>query len=194
MSARLAVLGLLVEEPRHGYALDRVIEERGMRRWTSIGFSSIYWVLDRLVADGLAEVHEVRTSGRAGGRKAYRATAAGAVYWRDECVATLADFGRPVEAFLIALSGLPGLDQAAARRALEARLATIDARLADMAADRDRAGPTVPEHVEEMFSFGQALLEAQRRWLAGFLAERWPTDGRRSQGGRLTQQQQEVLS
>ncbi len=40
MSAQIAVLGLLVERPLHGYGIAQLIEQRGMRSWTSIGFSS----------------------------------------------------------------------------------------------------------------------------------------------------------
>ena len=47
-NSELAVLGLVVEQPRHGYQIERVIEERGMRRWTEIGFSSIYFLLKKL--------------------------------------------------------------------------------------------------------------------------------------------------
>ena len=43
-----AVLGLLCENPQYGYTIDKIIEERGMRHWTDIGFSSIYYVLKRL--------------------------------------------------------------------------------------------------------------------------------------------------
>ena len=46
--AELLVLGLVAEMPRHGYELEQVIEERGMREWTQIGFSSIYFVLGKL--------------------------------------------------------------------------------------------------------------------------------------------------
>jgi DNA-binding PadR family transcriptional regulator len=174
MSARFAILGLLVERPRHGYALDRVVEERGMRRWTGIGFSSIYWVLDRLVADGLAEVHEVQANGRAGGRTVFRATDAGVRAWIDESLAALGDIDRPLEDFLIALSGLPGLDRRKARGALRRRLEAVTTRLTEMDADRERAGPDFPGHVREMFALGEATLEAQRTWLDGLLTERWP--------------------
>jgi len=51
--AELAVLGLLAEQPRHGYDIDRTIEHRGMREWTAIGFSSIYYLLDKLTKRGL---------------------------------------------------------------------------------------------------------------------------------------------
>ncbi len=43
-----AVLGLLCEKPQYGYTIEKIIEERGMRHWTDIGFSSIYYVLKRL--------------------------------------------------------------------------------------------------------------------------------------------------
>jgi DNA-binding PadR family transcriptional regulator len=43
-----AVLGLLCENPLYGYTIEKIIDERGMRHWTDIGFSSIYYVLKRL--------------------------------------------------------------------------------------------------------------------------------------------------
>ncbi len=50
--AELTVLGLIVEQPRHGYDLEQVIEERGIRQWTDIAFSSIYYVLAKLEKRG----------------------------------------------------------------------------------------------------------------------------------------------
>ena len=46
--AELAVLSLLIETPRHRYQIEQVIEERGMREWTAVGFSSIYYLLRKL--------------------------------------------------------------------------------------------------------------------------------------------------
>jgi DNA-binding PadR family transcriptional regulator len=43
-----AILGLICESPQYGYQLEKIVEERGMRNWTEIGFSSIYYVLKRL--------------------------------------------------------------------------------------------------------------------------------------------------
>src|SRR4051794_5951437 len=51
--AELTLLGLLVEKPRHGYELAEVIAARGMREWTEIGFSSIYYLLTKLRDRGL---------------------------------------------------------------------------------------------------------------------------------------------
>ena len=45
-SAEFAILTLIVEQPRHGYEIEQVIEQRGMRQWTEVGFSSIYYLLN----------------------------------------------------------------------------------------------------------------------------------------------------
>ena len=47
-NAELAILSLVAEQPRHGYEIENVIEQRGMRAWTEIGFSSIYYILKKL--------------------------------------------------------------------------------------------------------------------------------------------------
>ena len=47
-NAELALLSLIVEQPRHAYEIEQVIEERNMRYWTEIGFSSIYRLLAKL--------------------------------------------------------------------------------------------------------------------------------------------------
>ncbi len=51
-NTELAVLGLLAERPKHGYQIEQDIVERGMREWTEIGFSSIYYILNKLEAAG----------------------------------------------------------------------------------------------------------------------------------------------
>ena len=51
-NTELAILGLIAEQPRHGYQIEQVIEERGMRNWTEIGFSSIYYLLKKLEKAG----------------------------------------------------------------------------------------------------------------------------------------------
>lgn len=44
----IILLALLYEEDRYGYEIESVIEERNMRNWTKIGFSSIYNSLKNL--------------------------------------------------------------------------------------------------------------------------------------------------
>lgn len=47
------VLGLVAERPRHGYDVETAIEQRRLRSWTPIGFSSIYHVLNKLADSGM---------------------------------------------------------------------------------------------------------------------------------------------
>ena len=48
------ILGILSEQARHGYDIEKIIIQRGMRKWAVVGFSSIYYVLERLEEKGLA--------------------------------------------------------------------------------------------------------------------------------------------
>jgi PadR family transcriptional regulator, regulatory protein PadR len=48
----IVLLGLLYEEDRYGYEIEAVIEERKIRNWTKIGFSSIYNSLSKLEKKG----------------------------------------------------------------------------------------------------------------------------------------------
>jgi DNA-binding PadR family transcriptional regulator len=80
------VLGLVAEMPRHGYELEQVIEERGMREWTQIGFSSIYYVLGRLEQRGLVKAG---MPANATAKKSYEITARGKETLVDQTLATL---------------------------------------------------------------------------------------------------------
>ncbi|MDT4951314.1 MAG: hypothetical protein QOJ37_3909, partial [Pseudonocardiales bacterium] len=70
--AELALLGLLAEQSRHGYQLEAVIAERGVREWTSLAFSSIYYQLNKLESRGL--VASERPEATAKGRRIYSLT------------------------------------------------------------------------------------------------------------------------
>lgn len=59
-----AILGLLYEEPQHGYQLEKTIEGWGMRNWTPIGFSSIYYVLKKLEKKELVESKLEKVEGK----------------------------------------------------------------------------------------------------------------------------------
>ena len=64
------LLGLLYNKSRYGYEVEKVIDERKMRNWASIGFSSIYYVLNKLEKKGLLDSEFVNTDGKPS-RKVY---------------------------------------------------------------------------------------------------------------------------
>ena len=75
-NAELAILSLIAQQPRHGYEIEQVIEARGMREWTEVGFSSIYYLLKKLEQKGYVKAQLIAAD-RGPARKVYSITPAG---------------------------------------------------------------------------------------------------------------------
>lgn len=161
--AELTVLGLIVEQPRHGYDLEQVIEQRGIRQWTDIGFSSIYYLLAKLEKRALIDA----AAGRRGtkSRRVFRATAAGKRLAADETRALIADHRTVPHPFLVGLANLPLLPPRAYDEALRTRLTQVETRLASVENAEQSQAP-LPHPAREVFSFSVSLLQAERSWLA----------------------------
>jgi DNA-binding PadR family transcriptional regulator len=72
----LVVLGLLADQPRHGYELRKEIASMRLRHWARIGDSTVYAALRRLERKGLLSRQTEATDGRPD-RQVYRLTTAG---------------------------------------------------------------------------------------------------------------------
>lgn len=162
-AAELTILGLVVEQPRHGYDLEQVIEQRGIREWADIGFSSIYYVLGKLEKRGLVGAEGARPGARS--RRVFRATEDGRRAAADGALACVADV-RPVpHPVLVGLANLELLSEHAYDDALSSRLAQIEARIASVVGAEQAQAP-LPPAARELFSYSLCLLEAERSWLA----------------------------
>ncbi len=168
-NAELAILTLVCERPRHGYEIERVIEERGVREWTEVGFSSIYYLLKKLERKGLVSAHPA-PGGRGPARMVYRSTAAGRTALREEALQALASTTRPSSPLQLGLANLPGLPPAEALKALERHRKALNDRLQRMRQRRDAQRP-VPYYVEAMFAHGETVGEAELRWLEAFIRQ-----------------------
>lgn len=93
-----AILGLVCEGPRYGYELEKIIEERGMRVWTEIGFSSIYYVLKRLEAKGFITGVVQDVEGKPS-RKVYTVTEKGLNAMREKVKLVLSQNKKVVSPF-----------------------------------------------------------------------------------------------
>ncbi len=166
-NAELAILTLLAEQPRHGYEIEAVIEERGMREWTEIGFSSIYYVLKKLEKAGWVQ-GRLAQAGRGPARKVYEITPAG----RDELRAAVLDaLSVPRRCYLALQLGLANLASVPPDEALAALCQYRDAlaeRLAGVQARWEAQRP-LPYFVEAMFGHSSALIEAELLWIRGFI-------------------------
>lgn len=171
-NAELAILGLVVEEPRHGYEIERVIEARGMRNWTEIGFSSIYYLLKRLAAAGLIEYRVDRGDAKGPSRKVYGATRKGLSEWKRATRRALATPQRQYPDIFLGMAGMPGLETRQVVEALSQYLERLKDRRIEIDEARMRSGgPNLPHHVEAMFTYSEAMIEAEQEWIRGFIEE-----------------------
>ncbi|MFC7330883.1 GyrI-like domain-containing protein [Marinactinospora rubrisoli] len=167
--AELTLLGLLTERPRHGYELEEVITDRGMREWTEIGFSSIYYLLGRLDKRGLIAQVAAPPGTRGRARKVYAATAEGRRVCAESAEAAIAE-PRPVfPAVLVGLANQPAVPPERLRAALDRRAAALEERATALrrAAYRDRHAPAF---VQAIFDYSLRQLDAERAWLAAYRA------------------------
>ncbi|MCB2214030.1 PadR family transcriptional regulator [bacterium] len=163
-----ALLGLLIEGPKYAYQLEQDIEARGMREWTEIGFSSIYYLLNKAAErDWISARQEASAQGPP--RKVYSLTDQGRTALR-EAVTRRLTAPKPYSAeFDLALAFLPVLTEEEIDRALASNLQHMEADLARVAARRT---PSLPPHVDALFSHSLNAMQAERDWLASFIQKR----------------------
>ena len=169
-NAELAVLGLIAERPRHGYELEGVIQERGMREWTEVGFSSIYYLLKKLEQEGLIRGRTGRKTGRGPARKVYEMTAEGREAWRDavrRALSTPEPWRRP---FLLGLANATGLPVGEVLESLRAYRDGLAARREHVRGQAEQQRP-LPKHVEALFDYSLAMIRAEWEWVSGYVKQ-----------------------
>jgi DNA-binding PadR family transcriptional regulator len=166
-NAELAILSLIAEHPRHGYQIDQIIQERGMRDWTEVGFSSIYYLLKKLERQGLIEGHLQETElGPA--RKVYAATPAGQESLHAAVLDALSAPHHCYPPFQLGLANLPAIPPAEAVAALHAYRDALVARR-DHVQGRWESQRPLPYFVDAMFDHSLTLIGAEIAWVEGFI-------------------------
>jgi DNA-binding PadR family transcriptional regulator len=161
-NAELLVLGLVAEMPRHGYELEQVIEQRGMREWTQIGFSSIYFVLGKL--EKLELVAAEKPAG-AKTKKVFRVTDAGRATLVEQSLAALRTVRPSYAPVLLGMAHWAVLERDAALGALVERGAAVEAEL-NRLGDIQVAQQPLPDFVEALFDYALGQLGAEAEWVA----------------------------
>lgn len=163
--SELLVLGLVAEMPRHGYELEQIIEARGMREWTQIGFSSIYFVLGKLEKAGLVAA-DIPLGAKA--RKSFSVTAPGYEVLLEQTLAALGAYRPTFSSLLLGMVHWPALSRDAALGVLERRLSSVDSELGRLERLRRQRQP-MPDHIEVLFDFLAGQLSAERTWISNTL-------------------------
>ncbi len=168
-NAELAILSLIAEKPRHGYELEQIIEERGMRAWTEIAFSSIYFILNRLVKKGLAGATLQPAAGRGPAKKVFSATLHGQKVLHDGIWQALSTEGRSDLHFLLGLSCLPLLSLDEVERAFNQRNTFLARKIEEISHHPTLTLSGLPMHVYAMFEYSLVQLRAELDWSQKFL-------------------------
>jgi len=164
------VLGIVYEKPSYGYVIEATIQERNIRFWTDIAFSSIYYVLKRLESQGCVEASRAEADGRL--RKTYRVTPAGEKALTEKLGESLSDLGKQQSSFNLGVGfmGILGMD--AVLEHLERRGSVIRERLETYRGVLERIEASEwPFFVKGLYSRPIAMLEAEAAWLEGFMEE-----------------------
>jgi DNA-binding PadR family transcriptional regulator len=163
-NAELAILSLVLESPRHGYEIEQVIEERGMREWTEVGFSSIYYILRKLQEHGWVESHLQQDIGPGPARNVFHITQSGLAAWREATLAVLATPARRSRPLLLGLNNLPAIPREDALAALKQhRILLVEQR--DHLVRRVREQSPLPYFVQAMFDYSLILVRSKLEWM-----------------------------
>lgn len=160
-NAEYAVLGLLVERPSHGYDLEKIIQTRGMREWTELAFSSIYFILNRLEKRGLAESQRDPAKRT---RKIYSPTRSGRTAFQAATEKALAIPHPLYPSVLLGLSNWQTAPRGAGMKALRHRLDALIEIQMKVEAAANGAPVTLP-HVSAMFDYSLTQLRSEIEWL-----------------------------
>ena len=154
------ILGILTEGPQHGYRIEQIIAERGMRQWSEVGFSSLYYILDKLEKKGLA------TSKASIGKekKEYQITTRGKEVLKQATYELICQ-RKPANTHLMtALATSFSLDDDELVAALLQRKENLEADLAVMHHTATRSQHNTPI-AQRLFHLGQVLLVAELEWI-----------------------------
>jgi DNA-binding PadR family transcriptional regulator len=169
--AELAILSIIAEGPIYGYDIQTVITQRGLRAWTNIGVSSMYYVLEKLERQGLIESKGAQHLEGAA-RRQYRITPAGFGVLQTAVADLLSTPREHANDFELGLANLHVLRPAQIRTAFITYRQELVSRLAQ-ARERWRKlkENKPPFNVDAMLGHHVALLEAELTWIKDFIEE-----------------------
>ncbi len=176
-NAELAILSLIVEHDRYGYEIEQLLETRGMRAWTEVSFSSIYYLLKKLERKGLVSGKCQPPSGPGKARVVYRVLPPGRAALEQGVQEALSIPQSSPPAFLLGLANLPVLQKEEILNALTGYQQALNEREHDLQQARSNIGSS-PYFVQAMFDYSLTLLQAEDSWVKRFQSTVEALDGK----------------
>lgn len=184
-NAEMAILSLIVERSRHGYEIEQVIEEREMRNWTEVGFSSIYYVLKKLEKKGLVEGQIEKPVGKGPARKVYHITTAGLEAYHNATIEALSNPIPPYSAFLLGLSNLQGIPIEDSLHALHQYRQKMVERAEHLRRRWDVQESHLPFNVNALFDLSMTLIDTELSWVTDFIHQLEGRQGKENDENRF---------
>ncbi|HUU88234.1 MAG TPA: PadR family transcriptional regulator [Candidatus Glassbacteria bacterium] len=163
----LIILSLIYEKPSHAYTLEEKIEQRGMRNWTEIGFSSIYRIITNLEKKGFVKSVIIQEEEDARIKKKYTITKKGQTELKIAVRDALATPTRAKSDFDIGLANVWLLDKDEALTALKQFLLSIKKRREVMFDSWNQIGGkgNIPFLLDALFEHGDVMSKAEMKFV-----------------------------
>ena len=169
----LTILSLVAEGPRFGYEIQQVIDERGLREWLAIGFSSVDYLLNRLEEQGLLS-SQLRPNGPGPARKVYTVTTGGAGVLQTAIVERLRQprgLGTGIELGLANLNAITPRQVFQALSQHERDLSRQRAAVEKTWQQHQENEATAPDHIRALYTHSLTIMQTELDWLRAFLAD-----------------------
>jgi DNA-binding PadR family transcriptional regulator len=159
----------VAEQPLYGYQIEQLIEERGLREWTDIGFSSIYYLLKKMEKRGWLKSHLESIPQQGPARRVYTLINEGRLVWEKATMQALSDSIHPKSQFQLGLANLPMVSKELALKALKHYQTVLFEREKMIIVKKEGYGKLIPYHVNGMFELSIAQIHVEREWLQDFI-------------------------
>ena len=167
-NAELAILSLVTEKPVHGYQIEQIIEERGMREWTEIGFSSIYYLLNKMEKKGWITSQMQNAVHKGPTRRVFTITTEGFKTCQKETIKALSDPRTSASQFQLGLANLPLLNPSEIASALKQYEFTLIQKKKELDRKKNSYKNGIPDHVKALFDHSVQSIDAELKWVQDF--------------------------
>ncbi len=167
----LVILSLVAEKPVYGYEIDQIIQQRGMREWTAIGFSSIYYLLKKIEDKGWTTSEASGSTKQGLQRTIYTITTAGLKTCREATLKSLSTPRGMPNVFLTALLNLPLLSSQQIQEALSKYKEALLMKINELELKKENQSPLLPLHVNFIFDYSNHAIHSEINWIDNVLKQ-----------------------
>ena len=170
--AELTILSLVSEKPSMGHHIQEAIDERGLREWLTIGFSSVYYILNKLEKQNLIS-SVLRPERRGPARKIYTLSEAGRGVLQTAVSHLLSQPRSLGSGFELGLANIHALKPHQVYRELSYHRDDLKYQLTivekSWARHQKEDSKAVATHISALYTHSIAIMHAEIAWLEEFI-------------------------